>query len=120
MRSIHWNGRKPDRTNSSRQRHDRARGQSSNIAIAGFDSGVRFLDVDMPEANDLTVCVMALVAQQERVAISHRTKEAVQAANASGVKLGNPNGAAALRRQGRAVRRVGRWSRSMRMSSPDR
>jgi len=60
------------------------------------DSGVRFLAVDMPEANDLTVGIMALVAQQEREAISRPTKEALAAAKARGVKLGNPNGAAAL------------------------
>ncbi len=42
------------------------------------DSGVRFLEVDMPEANDLTVGIMALVAQQEREAISRRTKEALE------------------------------------------
>ena len=62
------------------------------------DSGVRFLAVDMPEANDLTVGIMALVAQAEREAISRRTKEALAMAKARGVKLGNPNGAAALRR----------------------
>ncbi|WP_324754078.1 recombinase family protein [Roseovarius sp. Pro17] len=60
------------------------------------DSGARFLAVDMPEANDLTVGIMALVAQQEREAISRRTKEALAAAKARGVTLGNPNGAAAL------------------------
>ncbi|MFC3616000.1 recombinase family protein, partial [Lutimaribacter marinistellae] len=63
-------------------------------------SGVRFLACDMPEANDLTVGIMALVAQQEREAISRRTKEALAAAKARGVTLGNPNGAAALRRAG--------------------
>jgi len=65
------------------------------------DSGVSFLAVDMPEANDLTVGIMALVAQAEREAISRRTKEALAVAKARGVKLGNPNGAAALRRAGK-------------------
>jgi hypothetical protein len=45
---------------------------------AGFlltlrDSGVHFLAVDMPGANDLTVGIMALVAQAEREAISKRS-----------------------------------------------
>ena len=67
------------------------------------DSGVRFLAVDMPEANDLTVGIIALVAQAEREAISRRTKEALAVAKARGVKLGNPNGAEALRRAGKGA-----------------
>jgi DNA invertase Pin-like site-specific DNA recombinase len=67
------------------------------------DSGVRFLAVDMPEANDLTVGIMALVAQAEREAISRRTKEALAVAKARGIKLGNPNGAEALRRAGKGA-----------------
>ncbi|MFZ1470814.1 MAG: recombinase family protein [Paracoccaceae bacterium] len=39
------------------------------------DSGVRFLAVDMLEANDLTVGIMALVAEAEREAISRRTRK---------------------------------------------
>jgi DNA invertase Pin-like site-specific DNA recombinase len=62
------------------------------------DSGVRFVAADMPDANDLTVGIMALVAQQEREAISRRTTEALAIAKSRGVRLGNPNGAAALRR----------------------
>lgn len=73
------------------------------------DSGSRFLVCDVPEANDLTIGIIALVAQQEREAISRRTKEALAAAKVRGVKLGNPNGAAALRRVGQggvALRKV--------------
>jgi DNA invertase Pin-like site-specific DNA recombinase len=61
---------------------------------------VKFLAVDMPEANDLTVGIMALVAQAELEAISRRTKEALAAAKVRGAKFSNPNGAASLRRAG--------------------
>ncbi|MCU4652136.1 resolvase [Roseibacterium sp. SDUM158016] len=60
-----------------------------------------FVAYDMPEATDLAVGIMALVAQQERDAISRWTREALAAAKVRGVKLGNPNGAAALRRAGK-------------------
>jgi hypothetical protein len=39
------------------------------------DSGGRFVACDMHEAKDLTVGIMALVAQAEREEISRRTKE---------------------------------------------
>lgn len=54
------------------------------------DSGIKFVAADMPEANELTIGIMALVAQQEREAISKRTREALKAAKARGAKLGNP------------------------------
>jgi DNA invertase Pin-like site-specific DNA recombinase len=75
--------------------------RNAAFLLALRDSGVRFVAVDMPEANDLTVGIMSLVAQAEREAISRRTKEALEVAKARGVKLGNPNGAESLRRAGK-------------------
>jgi DNA invertase Pin-like site-specific DNA recombinase len=43
------------------------------------------------------------VALAEREAISRRTKEALAVAKARGAKLGNPNGADALRRAGKGA-----------------
>lgn len=65
------------------------------------DAGVKFCAADLPEASDLTIGILALVAQNEAEAISRRTKEGLAAAKARGRKLGNPNGAAALRRAGK-------------------
>lgn len=56
------------------------------------NSGAQFVAADMPGANTFTVGVMALVAQQEREAISTRTKAALAAAKARGVKLGGHRG----------------------------
>ena len=51
-------------------------------------AGVQFVAADMPEANEMVVGIMAVVAQAERKMISARTKAAPQAAKARGVKLG--------------------------------
>jgi DNA invertase Pin-like site-specific DNA recombinase len=52
-------------------------------------AGVAFTCADMPNADNFTVGVLALVAQKEREAISARTKAALQAAKATrNLKLG--------------------------------
>lgn len=61
------------------------------------ESHIKFVAADMPEANELTVHLLAAIAQHERKLISERTKTALQAAKRRGTKLGNPNGARALR-----------------------
>ncbi len=67
---------------------------SRNVAFLAAlqESGTRFVAADMPEANELTIHIMAAVAQAERKAISRRTKEALAAASARGVKLGGNRG----------------------------
>lgn len=55
-----------------------------------MESGVQFQAVDMPEANRLTVHILAAVAEHEREAISERTRAALAAKKARGETLGNP------------------------------
>jgi DNA invertase Pin-like site-specific DNA recombinase len=64
-------------------------------------SSTKFVCADMPEANELTIGLLAVIAQHERQTTSARTKAALAAAKARGQRLGNPNGAAALRRAGK-------------------
>lgn len=61
--------------------------------LLGLDkAGVEFVCADMPNANRLTVGIMAMVAEEERRMISARTKAALAAAKARGTVLGGFRG----------------------------
>lgn len=65
------------------------------------DSAVRFRALDMPDVQDvLTLAIYAGLAEQERNLISKRTKDALQALKAKGVKLGTDNLTAEGRKKG--------------------
>lgn len=62
-----------------------------NVALASklMESGVEFVCCDNPHANKLTLHILMAVAEDEARRISDRTKAALSAAKARGVKLGS-------------------------------
>jgi DNA invertase Pin-like site-specific DNA recombinase len=65
-----------------------------NVAFIAnlMESGVDFVAADMPQANRLTVHVLAAIAEHEAAAISARTKAALARAKARGTVLGGDRG----------------------------
>jgi DNA invertase Pin-like site-specific DNA recombinase len=68
---------------------------SRNVAFVSalMEAGVEFEAVDFPQANRLTIHILAAVAEHEAKVISESTKAALAAAKRRGVKLGGDRGA---------------------------
>ena len=72
--------------------------RSVSFTSALMESGIDFLAVDNPHANKFMIHVQAAFNQHEAEMISKRTREALAAAKARGVKLGNPHGFSRVKR----------------------
>jgi DNA invertase Pin-like site-specific DNA recombinase len=67
--------------------------RNAHFLLGLEQAGVDFVAANMPNANRLTVGIMAIVAQDEGRRISLRTKEALAAAKRQGTKRGGDRGA---------------------------
>lgn len=84
---------------------DRVGRKAARLLTILEESGVKFIAADDPDADWTSIAIKAVIAQHEGDAISRRTREALAVKRerlaAEGRRLGNPNGAAALRRAGK-------------------
>jgi hypothetical protein len=62
--------------------------RDARFLIEPQKAGIKFDAADIPEANEMIVGIMAVIAQSERKMISARRRAALQAAAERGVKLG--------------------------------
>lgn len=76
---------------------DRVGRRAATLLTLLDESGVEFVPADDPDGDWTSLAIKAVIAEHEGKAISKRTTEALAAAKARGTRLGNPNGAAALR-----------------------
>ncbi len=77
-----------------------------------LDSGVELICADMPSVNRLTLQILGAVAEEERRLISERTKAALEAAKARGVKLGGRRDGVDLPAMAKAASRKAAQKRS--------
>jgi DNA invertase Pin-like site-specific DNA recombinase len=83
-----------------------------HFVSALMESGVDFVCCDIPDANRLTIHILAAVAEAESKAISDRTKAALAAAKKRGVKLG-----ANRKNTFNALRRAEGWKKGTKVAA---
>ena len=79
-----------------------------NVAFISslMEAGVDFVAVDNPNANKLTLHILAAMAEYERELISERTKDGLKRAKARGVRLGAPDPSKASQEGVRVIKRL--------------
>ncbi|MBP0904869.1 recombinase family protein [Mariniflexile gromovii] len=70
---------------------DRLSRSGFKIAVKLEELGVKYIESDSPNDNELLKNIKLAIAKDEREKISERTKSALKVLKAKGVKLGNPN-----------------------------